>query len=314
MARARKRGDPLYGLGSHEGGALLGAVLSGNDGGLFERLGGPWRARCEAAHLALSAQTAQQRRQIASRLSRRLLSPLPDGIEGVHPSWIAWLLDRHHPQVAAAISSLLPDGVRPASSDEILSPSVPPAIRLRVATHVLADLRPMSGASLEAAIGADLIAWQPERLRDACTRFGCLVLLELAQRAGLAAPPQLEHGLPPPFAGWIRQVKAAKLSPLHDRLDKALVQAWQLTAKAGLDDAARNDGQVPAHQRIEHLLLRLGLSAAAASLPAAVAHAVAQRLPRHLGITLREARAFGPRAKLLERLRVADRWATEKQL
>jgi hypothetical protein len=122
------------GLKSADAGVLLGAFLAseGEEGGpgALARLEPEWSARCGDALAQIRALTVAQRAAVLRALSRALL--VPDA-----PAWsregLARRLREVHPQVAAAVLSMLPA----ALAGEVRPPEVepcrlPPALRARV--------------------------------------------------------------------------------------------------------------------------------------------------------------------------------------
>ena len=159
-----------------EQGVVFGAILVGEGAErYFDCLSGPWKDRCAEAYNYLKGLGFSERRQLVAEMGRGLLSPVPEGIESVHPSWIAALLEQQTAPVAAAVYQLLPPKLA-AELTQFDGPcGLSAGVRMRLAGHVLVQLRPMIEPS-DGGVGWSMVAWPAQRLLRLLYHFGALVL------------------------------------------------------------------------------------------------------------------------------------------
>jgi hypothetical protein len=256
------------------------------------RLTEDWGRPCLAAWGEVISLDSTRRRGVVLSLSQRLFSPLPRGIERIHPSWLQPLVDGEPPEIAELLSQALPAELlaqlqihRPPSRRSHL----PPALRPFLLRQILKPLQSMPsartvGASLERL--EDLVHWPEPRLRQALLHLGCLIAASLMQRPEAKGLWKIE--VPPSYASKINRAPAV--------------------GKPIPSESLRPPEISP--PSFEALLLDLVSQLIGPALGSELQRQVAQRLPRELGqYLLQPATASisdGPARSLL---RYADEWA-----
>jgi hypothetical protein len=94
-------------LAADERGALLG-LLAGGDPSAGARLAGPAGARCRAALEACGRPPAEALAAEEAALAAEIASPLPQGLERVHPGWLRRALERESSALVRAAARGLP--------------------------------------------------------------------------------------------------------------------------------------------------------------------------------------------------------------
>jgi len=289
--------NPSEPLSACDSGVVLGAIVAGQQGdAILRRIAGERGERCLASYGAIMAQGRKLRQRTIQRLTKGLLSPLPEGLELIHPTWIARTLSQQPPALAAIVAQSLPAELRPARLNDAPAPKVTPRARLHLCAYVLRKLHVMPEATeCTAADGSDLVLWPQARLEQLFDAVGCLVLADLGQQAGSSYRERLVSTLPRPYSSWIRRARG--LLPQ----DGSALADWP----PGILTSTLPDDETAAQQRTQHVLAAIGMSVAAAALAKSTALALAQRLTHDVGHRLCEAGTFGPNAELLFVLRSA---------
>lgn len=282
--------ERLEAMGALEQGIILAALLDGHEDAAapLRRISGQ---DCAAGYAELRRGTAADRRQTAALLSRRLFSPLPAGLDRIHPSWIQHLLAAQRWEVARVVLAALPAAVVARSGlepDPTWDPAgVPPWVRAQLLRRVLGPLEPMpSGSAVDDPTPGRLVALPLAALEGLLARLGVVLLARLARRAkDPALVDSAGRSVPP------------DLGPLFRRaLDAPLPLPRELAALT-----------LPSAGEVRRRLQSLALAAIGTVLAPPLRRQLAQRLPRELGLPLWTRRgppAADPTA-LVEALRLA---------
>jgi hypothetical protein len=303
---------------AEEQGVVLAALMAGEHGaGPLERLAGEVGQRCRRAFGALRALDAAGRRRAVLQLSRRVFSPLPAGLEQVHPSWIQHVIERESPAVQAVLLSALPTAVLSRLGLEqgpAPRPDLPAWVRPVLCRRVLGVFGPMPPATPTDASPLErleqLATWPVERLSATLTQLGLIVL---ASSATHTKDPSLAEAaraaLPPALARRFDQAAKLELALPPQRQDHRGTSP-DTKGRRQARPQRRPDAGPP-----EGRLLALGVELLAAGTPARAARQIAQRLPRQQGLPLWERRNTADalaKGQLLQLLQLADRWAREE--
>ena len=295
-------------------GFVLGALLFREQAAsALEQLDGQFKQGCVAAVEAAVALERAARLDLTQRLTQQLLYGLSDGLDRVHPSWVAHLLADQPAPVSASVLRVLPPihqqalpalGVGPAS--------IPVQVALPLAQHLLSPLAPMVAPRDQAhAEGGDLLGTHAEPLVQTVRSAATLVLLQLARQAGSPLKARLREALPGLFDGTARRW-AGRSPRLSSDVLARLAPAWKTCTSELLGHRSADGGsQRRTPERTDRALLPLGTMTSALALSKAVALSFAQQLPRDIGLRLFDAPAFGPDQELLDLLRLAQQWALE---
>jgi hypothetical protein len=266
--------EQLEQLSAPEQGALLGALLDGRDdaAGPLSRIAG---GVCLEHHTALSRGPASTRRRAAAVLSRSL-SPLPAGLERIHPSWLDHLISQQSPRVAALVLRTLPATVTSRlESAAAAPPREPPGwVRPWLVRAVLGGLEPMPGELASPPTAAPMLPRLPQaRLQGTLTRIGLLVLASLVRQA---ADPALAERVGHEVPGALRRY-------LLDALELPL-------PRLGPGPGALPNVDVDMPGR----LVSMACALLEQRLPRRTRRQLAQRLPRDVGLTLWSSSASPP--------------------
>jgi len=257
-------------LDEAERGVVLAAVLAETETPLA-RIAGDAARRCRRALDTLRGADRQTRQRQVAQLTAQLLGPLPAGLELVDPDWIEHRLSQQPPPVATLLRAALDDAAPPRGAQR--------ALTWRLCREVLGPLTSSPAT-------ASFFRWRRERLRDALTGLGCLVLAAHARRADRPLRLQLLFRLAPPFDAQLRAALARERLP---RPPPSLPVGWQ---------------------RAEELLLTLGGDLLCSVLTPLEQRALARRLPRAIGLQLLGDSGGGDRQQVIRWLQQADRPAT----
>lgn len=282
--------ERLEARGALEQGIILAALLDGHEDAAAP-LGRIAGQDCAEQYAELQRATAAGRRHLVAQLSRRLFSPVPAGLDRIHPGWIRHLLEAQRPEVARVVLAALPATVVARAGLELdgtWDPSgVPPWVRAQLLRRVLGSLEPMPVRSAVEEPAPDRLVDLPlAALEGLLTRLGVVLLAWLTRRAG---DPTLidsaEQRVPPELGSLFRRAVDA---------DRPLPRELAALTLPGAGEMRRR-------------LQSLALAAVGASLAPSLRRQLAQRLPRELGLPLWTRRgppATGP-STLADALRLA---------
>ena len=282
-------GEPLQGLSAEASGCVLTLALGGGPGesggaevAALGALADPDAAACRAALAALGAMDRVERARAIAGLLRRARSPVPDGIEDVHPGWLRAALEREATPILRAIVAGLPPGVEAVAQEIIAArgdvdaretaPAIADAPLAELRRAAFASLVPMPRAA--DAERADAPAW----LRLAVQPFPA-VLAEIERRGAATLGVSLAGA---PLAVVARAAAAAGSSLVPVVLEAARrspAAEERERARAIVANAARvSETNVGSTTIVGLLALASDLSSA----PGA-AQVIAQRLPPRFG-------------------------------
>jgi len=264
-------------LSLEEKGLVLGAALAHTPAAELEaRLGGAAGARCAAALAALSDEARSARAAAIAALTALVRSPVPAGVERIHPDWLRERFERETSAVVRAVAAGLPPEVRAVAGEVLRARGEDARVPHREADAgaaalqrvTFAGLVPLDGAGAPTGpIARELTALAPDDVARA-----------IATRGAETLGRSLRGGPAPDIARAAAAVGEA-LAPV-------------------LLDAARADGDPGARDRAREVIaaagvatsgdpaLAIGVHAVAALLAEegeAALLAVAQRLPIALG-------------------------------
>jgi hypothetical protein len=108
----------VAGLSLEEKGFVLGAALARMPPARVEaRLGGSAGTRCAAALAALGDEPRPTRAAAVAALTTLIRTPVPAGVERIHPDWLRERFERESTAVVCAVVAGLPDEVRRVAAD-----------------------------------------------------------------------------------------------------------------------------------------------------------------------------------------------------
>jgi hypothetical protein len=270
-------------LSIDEKGAVLGLALgAGVDAAA--RLAGDAGARCRAALAALAALEDDARAAEVAALRAELASPLPAGLERVHPGWLRRALEGERAELVLAAATGQATPVREAAEDLLRAREEAPSSRwARASGPALVELRRALFAGLvPMPVGAGAQARMP-RAHALCALTATALVGEIDRR-GAETLGRALAGAPPEAL--------ARAAAGAEGLARVVVAA----AKTGTSDEARAEARalvasVPADQAARGAVRAVGLRAVARDVAVegvAALRAVAQVLPPALGDALLE--------------------------
>jgi hypothetical protein len=169
----------------------------------------------------------EQRVTALAVLLRDLLTPLPPGIETLHPSWVAEALASEPPELAAALA--------PGGEEGGGGMSLEPEVRRQLRRVVFAPLEPLA-AEPAGPLGAQLAALAEPELLFEVTRRGARTLGASLAGAPLESRARAMASIGAPWASELAAEAARHLDPTARNAARALVtRAATVPAPTPLD-------------------------------------------------------------------------------